>query len=63
MLAAMKAGKTLTSLSKSRGATTLRELIREVTTMTKVSKKYMILAIDWIRGGIADPKNPWRRLS
>jgi hypothetical protein len=35
ILAAMEAGKTLTSLSKSRGATKLRELIREVTTMTR----------------------------
>jgi hypothetical protein len=22
----------------------------------------MILAIEWIRGGIADPKNAWRQL-
>jgi len=54
MLAPLEAGKALTSLSKSRGATTLRELVREVTTMTKVSKVQTILAIDscW-----------WRRLS
>ena len=37
-LAAVEARKALNSLSKSRSATTLRELIREVTTMTKVSK-------------------------
>jgi len=30
--------------------------------MTKVSKEEMILAIDWIRVGIADPKTAWRQL-
>jgi len=51
---------TLTSMSKSRGATTLRELIGEVTTMAKLGKKEMILAMYWIRGGIDDAKNAWR---
>jgi len=40
----------------------LRELIREVTTMTKVSKEKIVLIIDWIRGDIADPKNAWGQL-
>ena len=62
MLTAIEAGKTFTSLSKSRDATTLRQLVREVATMTNVSKEEMILPIDWIRGGIPDPKIAWRKL-
>ena len=58
----MEAEKTLTSLSELRGATTLRELIRGVTAITKVSKEETILAIDWITGGIVYPKNDWRQL-
>ena len=40
----------------------MRELIRQVTTMTKVSKEEMVLPIDWITGGISDLKNAWRHL-
>ena len=57
----MEAGKTFTSLSKSRGTRTLKELVREVTTMTKVSKEDMMLVIDWITGGIADLNNALRQ--
>ena len=61
-LAAIEAREALITLSKSRGATTLKELIKEVKRMTKVCREEMILALDWIRGGIADPKNAWRQL-
>ena len=40
----------------------MREIIRKVTTMTKVSKEEMKFAIDWITAGIADPQNAWSQL-
>ena len=61
-LATIEAGEALITLSKSRGATTLKELIKEVKRMTNVGREENILALDWIRGGIADPKNAWRQL-
>jgi len=61
-LAAIEAREALITLSKSRGATTLKELIKEVKRITKVSREEMILALDSIRGGIADPKNAWIQL-
>jgi len=43
-------------------STTLREPIKEVEKLTKVSREEMILASFWISGDFADPKDPWRQL-
>jgi len=64
-LAAIEAGEALITLSKSRGATTLKELIKEVKRMTKVGREEMILP--WTGSKEASPTprtlgdSCWRR--
>lgn len=48
-------------MSKSKKSKTLRELIKLVKKMTKLSLEEMILALNWIIGRIADPKDPRRQ--
>ena len=51
-LAAVEASRELASMSKSRSSTTLGEQIKEVKKLFKVGWEEIILAVEWIRGGI-----------
>ena len=56
----LAAGELLLTMSVSRGSTTLRVILEEVRNNIQANTDELIEALDWLRSGIGDPKNPWK---